>query len=289
MPDLGEGKTEFGQSMEQISGAREAILLEAANVLMDARRTQTPVADIPLQFRPKSLREAYVVQDFIANGYGTIGGWKIGAPAPDAEPTFAPMPAMYIASSGSIIRAVRYRGLEAEVAFLLGKDLPQQDKAYSRDEVLDAIGSCHPAIEVLESGLTDPTAVDRLDMLADLQMHGGFVYGPAYADDWRQLDFANESVTMAIDGSVRVEKTGSNTAGDLLRLLPYLANIAAPRTGGLRAGQWITTGSWTGNLPAGAGSSVDVSFSNLGRVTMRFEPEQELEKGVPGKSVRSFS
>ena len=217
--------------MERVSGAREAILMQAADLLMDARRTQTPVENLPLNLRPKSLKEAYVVQDLLANAYGNIGGWKIGAPSADAEPTFAPMPAMYIAASGCIIRAVRYRGLEAEVAFLLGKDLPQQETAYSRDEVLDAIESCHPAIEVLESGLTDPTAVDRLDMLADLQMHGRFVYGPGY-EDWRNLDFSQERVSMNIDGSVRVEKTGSNTAGDLLRLLPYLANIAAPRHGG---------------------------------------------------------
>jgi hypothetical protein len=34
--------------------------------------------------------------------------------------------------------------------------------------------------------------------------------------------------------------------GLLLRLVLWLANEAQSRTGGLLAGQWITTGSWTG-------------------------------------------
>ena len=70
--------------------------------------------------------------------------------------------------------------------------------------------------------------------------------------------------------AVRVERTGSNTSGDLLRLLPYLANEGAARTGGLEAGQWITTGSWTGNTPAGPGSAVEASFAHAGRVSLRF-------------------
>ena len=75
---------------------------------------------------------------------------------------------------------------------------------------------------------------------------------------------------LSIDGVVRVERTGSNTSGDLLRLLPYLANEGAARTGGLRAGQWITTGSWTGNTLASAGSTVEACFSTAGLVQMFF-------------------
>ena len=69
---------------------------------------------------------------------------------------------------------------------------------------------------------------------------------------------------------MRVERTGSNTAGDLLRLIPWLANEGAVRSGGLRAGQWITTGSWTGNTPADSTSSVIAEFTKAGRVDLRF-------------------
>ena len=279
---------EFGEATERVSGQREKVLMDAANMLMDARRTKEPMLDLPEEMRPTSTAEAYAVQDMIAEAYGAIGGWKVGAPSAEATPMFAPMPATGIAPSGTLIRGMRYRGLEAEVAFLLGSDLPARAEEYTREEVLAAVESCHPAIEVLESGLTDPMRAERMSMIADLQMHGAFVYGAAFPG-WRDVDWRRETVTLAVDGMVRVERTGSNTAGDLVRLLPWLANEGARRTGGLRAGQWITTGSWTGNTQAEVGSSVDAFFGTLGRVTVQFAPEQELEKGLPGAATTTFS
>jgi 2-keto-4-pentenoate hydratase len=177
-----------------------------------------------------------------------------------------------MASGGAILSGptYRYRVLEAEISFLVGQDLPPRATPYTREEVIAAMVSCHPAIEELESGLINPKADNNyLSALADLQMHGGFIHGPA-CPDWKSIDFATETVTLSIDGAVQVERTGSNTSGDLLRLLPYLANEGAARTGGLKAGQWITTGSWTGNTPAGPGKQVDVNFAHAGHVSLRF-------------------
>ncbi len=197
------------------------------------------------------------------------GRWGLRRRTP--RRSFAPMPLAWIASNDAELEGKhRIRGLEAEIAFLMAKDLPPRENAYSRDEVVAAIASCHPAIEVIESGLTDPTKAAKLSMIADLQMHGAFVYGAAVAN-WQKIDFSTEHVTLAVDGVVRVERTGSNTSGDLMRLLPWLANAGAVRTGGLKAGQWITTGSWTGLALAMAGSCVDVTFSTAGQVHLRFE------------------
>jgi 2-keto-4-pentenoate hydratase len=254
-----------------MTGDREKDLLAAADMLLDARRTGVRVADLPEALRPTSAEEIDAIQDAIAEAYGEIGGWKIGAGSLEATPSFAPMPAAWIAPSGTTLSGDRwrYRGLEAEIAFLVGEDLPPRTTPYSREEVLAAMASCHPAIEVLETAFADPVDGAKPSVLADLQRNGGCVYGLAFAD-WKQADFNTERVTLAVDGSVRVERTGSNTSGDLLRLLPYLANEGAARTGGLRRGQWITTGSWTGNTFASAGSAVEVEFSTAGQVNLRF-------------------
>jgi 2-keto-4-pentenoate hydratase len=163
----------------------------------------------------------------------------------------------------------RYRGLEGEVAFLMGEDLPPRSTPYAREDVLAAIASCHPAIEILETALVDPAKASKLTTVADMALHGGFVFGEA-VPDWQNIDFSQESVTLAVDGEVRAEQKGSNTSGDLLRLLPFLANEGAARTEGLKKGDWITTGSWTGVTQATAGSSTEVQFSTLGRVFLRF-------------------
>src|SRR6185437_13320030 len=206
--------------------------------------------------QPTSLEEVALVHTHIAEAYGEIGGWKIGAPSAGATPFFAPMPRAWMASSGAILygQTYRYRVLEAEIAFCLGSDLPPRAQPYSRDEVLAAVASCHPVIEELESGLIDPKAANNFSALADR----------------RSLDFSQESVTLSVNGVVQVERTGSNTSGDLLRLLPYLANEGAARTGGLRAGQWITTGSWTGNTPAPPNAAVEARFAHAGSVSFRF-------------------
>ena len=254
-----------------MTGERENELMQAAALLLDARRTNKPIDDLPEGLRPATLDEAYFVQDRLAFAYGAIGGWKVGAPTPDATPMFAPMPLAWIASNHAELGdRHRFRGLEAEIAFQMGEDLPPREKAYSRDEVVAAIGSCHPAIEVIESGLTDPLKATKLSMIADLQMHGAFVYGDS-VENWQGIDFSKEHVVLAVDSVVRVERTGSNTSGDLMRLLPWLANEGAARTGGLKAGQWITTGSWTGVTLAMACSTVNVQFSAAGEVDLRFE------------------
>jgi 2-keto-4-pentenoate hydratase len=254
-----------------MTGAREQQLIQAADLLLDARRTHTPIADLPPDLQPTDLVEVARIHEAMAIAYEDIGGWKIGAGTPEATPFFAPMPLAWMAPSGAVLTGerFRYRGLEAEIAFLLDTDLPARATPYTRAEVLAAMASCHPIIEELESGLIDPKAANPLSALADLQMHGAFVYGEP-VPNWQSIDFTAEPVTLTVDGTVRVDRTGSNTSGDLYRLLPYLANEGAARTGGLRAGQWITTGSWTGNTPALPGSSVDVAFANAGRVTLRF-------------------
>ncbi|HZQ43894.1 MAG TPA: 2-keto-4-pentenoate hydratase [Acidobacteriaceae bacterium] len=254
-----------------MTGPDELRILDATDALLNARRTGHTIADLPAALQPQSVDEAYAIQDRIAAAFGEIGGWKIGAGTPDATPMFAPMPLAWIAAGNSTLAGERwrYRGLEAEIAFLVGRDLPPRAQPYTRDETLAAMASCHPAIEILEPAFEDYTKAARLAIIADLQMHGGFVYGPA-APSWQSIDFTKEKVMLAVDGIIRVERTGSNTAGDLLRLLPWLANEGATRTGGLHKGQWITTGSWTGNTPASPGSVVEVNFSTAGRVDLRF-------------------
>ena len=83
-----------------ITAAREKDLITAAEMLLDARRTGKPIGDLPKELQPTSLEEAYYVQDQMSWVFEDIGGWKIGAPTPDATPSFAPMPKAWISCSG---------------------------------------------------------------------------------------------------------------------------------------------------------------------------------------------
>ena len=258
--------------MAEISGAREAVLTTTANVLLDARRTGKPLQDLPADLMPANEAEAFFVQDVMMKAYGEVGGYKIGARGPEQVPFFAPMPTAWMGENGSLFKGAMHRlhGVEAEIAFRMGADLRPRATPYTREQVLAAVGSCHPAIEVVESAFVDPRAVPREASFADMQMHGGFVAGPAI-DEWQTIDWAAEAVTLTIDSSVRAEKVGSNPGGnDLVRLLVYLANEGTARTHGLRAGQYITTGSWTGLLWANALDTVKVEFAHAQAVSLQF-------------------
>ena len=250
--------------------ARKLQLQQAANLLVEARKSGNLIATLPSELHAQDASEHEYIADHVAPAFGPIGGYKIGAPNLEATPSFAPMPAAWFAPSGTCPTGIHwhYRGLEAEIAFQVGTDLPPRDTPYTREEAIAAMASCHPVIEILETGFIDPAVLDPKLPLSDLQRNGGFVYGAAIPN-WQSIDFHTERVTLAVNGDIKVERTGSNTSGDLLRLLPYLANQHA-RTGGLKAGQWITTGSWTGNTFAKAGDSVDVEFATAGKVTFSF-------------------
>lgn len=251
---------------------RSARIQEIA-VLLLACRDGHPIPDLDPALQPASLQEAYAVQDAMAERLGPMGGWKIGAPRSDAVPMFGPMPLPFgfIASGQQLPgKRGRLRGVEAEIGFLLRRDLPLRELPYSRDEILEAIGSVHPVIEVLESAFVAPDEAAHLAMVADLQMNGGFVYGPA-CPDWQSIDIESEQLEVVIDGVVRWEGVGRNTNGpDLLRLVEHLVNHGQFRTRGLQVGQWITTGSWMGKLLAHEQSSVEVRFRHFGTVAFSF-------------------
>ena len=259
---------------EKLSGIENDRMRQGAEVLLRARRELSPIADLPHELRPHTLEEAYALQDIMAADLGPIGGWKVGALSPDAAPLFGPMPLLGgFAQSGQRLSSKyrRLRGVEAEIAFRLAKDLPPRDSPYSREEIVDAIGSAHPAIELLEPAYFNPDKAERLSMIGDLQMNGGFAYGPAVAN-WQAVDLSKETVTVTVGGAVRFEGTASNTAGtDLLRLVTWLANEGQQRTGGLHAGDWVTTGSWSGKTFASQGSDAEVRFSSFGVVKVYFE------------------
>ncbi len=186
---------------------REAQLLESTNLLLNARRTVQPIAALPAELAPVSLDESFWVQDQLIQDYGEVGGYKIGAPTADATPMLLPDAA---GVDGGFRRdvwgAAVSRGWRRRLRFCWGRTCRRGRLAIRDEEVYAAVASCHPAIEVIESGLVDPLLPElKLQMIADLQMHGGFAYGAAVSG-WRghRLDEGNGD-----NGGGRVDPGGA--------------------------------------------------------------------------------
>ena len=245
------------------------IATQFADLIIAARNDLSKrLADVPQAMRPTSVDAAYAVQHKVAASFGEIGGWKVGAPG--GTRVCGALPASGVAPSPARLSAAvnPYRGIEAEVAFRMKADLPPRATPYTRAEVVAAIGTMHPAIEVLETRFLDPDKFDLLTNLADTQSHGGFIYGPGTLN-WQGIDLTTMKCEQHVDGALQKDKIGY-PFGDILNMMEWLANVGAVWAGGLKAGQFVTCGSWTGKDCVSASANVLVSFTSLGEVKLRY-------------------
>jgi 2-keto-4-pentenoate hydratase len=215
--------------------------------------------------------DAYAVQERVVRERGPVGGWKVGASSPTAEPLRAPILAATIHASPVTLPAASFHvlGIEAEIAYRLGADLPRRARPYTEAEVAGVIAGMLPAIEVVDTRLADHAAAPPLWKLADSQINGGLVTG-ALVGAWRRFEPLVQPVRLEVDGSVVAEGRGGNTAGDPFRLLVWLANSCGSHCGGLRRGQIVTTGSLTGLRFVAPGARVRASLDGLGEVALTF-------------------
>lgn len=238
----------------------------AAALLVDARRSGRHLRELPPEARPAAVQDAYAIQDAVIRALGGAAGWKVGAKSPSAEPTCAPIPAGLVFESPKrfLSTELRLRGIEAEIAFRIGRDLPPRDRAYAIDDVGGAVESVHPAIEVVESRFEDFRTTDPLAVLADSNSNGALVFGAGRREPIR-VDQTRQAVRLFFDARKVVDVVGGNSAGDVWRLLVWLANHCTGRCGGLRKGEIVTTGSCTGLELAPPGTRVAAELDGIGR------------------------
>jgi 2-keto-4-pentenoate hydratase len=243
----------------------------AAEFLLAARHSGRRLAALPEDVRPRTVGDAYAIQDAVAAKLGAIGGWKVGAKSASAEPTCAPLPAALILRSPQRFAAGRFahNGVEAELAFTLSRDLPPRPQPYRVADLEAAVATVHAAIEIVASRFVDLNAVDALSVLADFQSNGALVVGNGIPLP-QAFESSTQEVTLDIDGVRIVESRGSNPAGDVLGLLAWLANHVTARSGGLRRGDIVTTGSWTGMRFVASGTRVEAAFALIGGVDVGF-------------------
>ena len=241
-----------------------------AKLLLDARRFSQRLVGLPHELQPRSALEAYQIQDAVLAELGPPGGWKVGARSPDAEPTCSPLPAELILRSPKVFPAGAFsrNGVEAELAFTLARDLPPRARGYDEAELYAAIASVHAAIEVVDSRFVDMSTIDAASLLADFQSNGALVVGDGVALP-ASFPSIDQTVQLIVDG-VEQDTPGRNPAGNLMRLMAWLADHVAARRGGLRRGDVITTGSWTGMRFFPAGARIDVDFPGIGGAHLVF-------------------
>jgi 2-keto-4-pentenoate hydratase len=201
-----------------------------------------------------------------------IGGWKCSVPNEARPLPLAPIyaPAIFRNSPCTVLATGTTVKIEPEVAFVLGRDLPQRGEPYSDAEIRDAIGETRLVLELIGSRYADPGAVDWAEQLADSIQNQGLFVGPLVKG---AMDAGLDAfpVTLRGPGGVLSKHDGRHGDGHPLRPVYWIANFLAARNEGLRAGQIVTTGSYAGAIDVPLGQSLAVEFGDLGTIAVELQ------------------
>jgi 2-keto-4-pentenoate hydratase len=159
---------------------------------------------------------------------------------------------------------------EPEFAFRMGRDLPPRDVLYDMPEVLAAVETLHPAIEVPDARYEDFATVGGPQLIADNACAHQFVLGPPTPDAWRDVDLKSHVVRGSVSSGLMREGRGANVLDDPRIALTWLVNELSGLGETLKEGQVVTTGTCMVPLEVAPGDSVRADFGDFGAVTLRF-------------------
>lgn len=250
-----------------------------AEKLWNARISGT-VVDLTDSWLPADKDEAHQVQALV---YEIAGherpGFKVGSTSKEAQkylasagPNCAEVMAPFAYQSPATVSVSPAHGpqLEGEFAFRLGQDLPPRDTPYEIGDIIDAIQSVAGAIEIVGSRIADGLASAGPVMLtADCGANIGLVLGQ-WHNFSRDMDLVNHPVQMFINDELRGHGTGEKALDNPLNVMVWLANRQSATGRGLRAGEFVSTGTCTGLDPVQPGDRARADFGSLGVVEIEF-------------------
>jgi 2-keto-4-pentenoate hydratase len=235
---------------------------------------------LPEDCRPRSRADGYAVQREVLGCAGeTLFGWKVAATSQAGQahigvdgPLAGRLYAGRAFRGGAQvpIGASLMRVAEPEFAFALGRDLGPRAAPYTVEEVLDAVASLHPSIEVPDSRYRDFARVGAAQLIADNACANHFVLGPAAGPGWRSLDLVQHRVHCEVAGRYTRDGQGANVLGDPRAALTWLVNELSGLGLTARAGQIVTTGTCMVPLEVQPGDRVRADFGVLGAVEASF-------------------
>lgn len=255
-----------------------ASLAAAAKALREARAHRRPIAPISQTHGIAGLADAYAVAELntqacLAAGARIVGmkvgltskavQAQLGVDQPDFGVLFDDMEYLH----GQDVPAARLLQpkVEAEVAFVIGRDLP--DTAPSWSAFLACVSHALPALEIVDSAIAD-WKISLVDTVADNASCGLYVLGDQPVA-LGSVALGDLGMQMTRNGQVASLGTGAACLGHPLRAAYWLACTMAARGQRLRAGDVILSGALGPMVPITAGDLIHAHLGALGSVACR--------------------
>ncbi len=259
-------------------------LEDAARALRDAARTGEFIPPLHQTYPDLTADHAYAIQQINVRGRlaesRRVVGCKIGLTAKAVQaqlgvdqPDFGMLLDDMGYGDGETVpyAMLQQPKIEAEIAFVLGRDLP--DPRPSHAEVMSAIAYALPALEIVGSRIAN-WAIRFVDTVADNASSSAFVLGTSP----RKLsEFDVRLCGMVMNRRGEPVSTGAGAAclGNPINAVAWLAHTMASRGQPLRAGQVILSGALGPMVPIQPGDVVDAHIHGLGRVKVNIGPSTQ--------------
>ena len=252
----------------------------AADLLVGHQASGTRIDALPAELRPRTRAEGYAIQaQWLRHSSSALYGWKIAATSAAGQrhinvkgPMAGRLLAERVLADGATIPLASnlMRVIELELAFRMARDLAPRGTPYSVDEVLAAVATLHPALEIPDSRYDDFVAVGEAQLIADNACALSFILGPAVGEDWRSVDLAAHAVHANVAGKTRHDGKGANVLGDPRVAMAWIANELSGLGITLAAGEVVTTGTCVVPIPVVPGDHVSADFGAFGKMSVAF-------------------
>jgi 2-oxo-hept-3-ene-1,7-dioate hydratase len=261
------------------------MIADAAGRLALAHTDHIQLRSLTHEHPDIDLADAYAIQHAWADLRRAAGarlvGYKVGLTTPAVqracgivEPTYGHLFDDMVHPLGRPIATGRMLEprAETELAFVLGKDLSGPDCTI--EHVLDATVSISPAIELVDMRflLKDPqTGSERgaWDAVADNTSSAAVIVGPqSFATD--AFDLRWSSAILYRDGVIEASGVAGMVLDHPANSLVWLAKALHKRGEGLKAGQFVMSGSFITPFPAKAGDAFTADFGPIGKIAFDF-------------------
>lgn len=218
-------------------------LAAASQAIIDIDAKDQSVTPLPAAIAPRSFDEVLRIQALGAAKLSrVVAGWKVSL-SQAGDVLFAPIftDTTYQSSDRVPLSFTRPVLIETEVAFVLSRDIPSQARRLEEEEVRAAVGHVVVGFEIVQPRLGDPSTISMPSFLADCMGNQAYVMGGKTSFptsiDLRYLPFA-----VQVNGQMVWEGAASHPLGDPFQPLVHLVNAVKGHLGGLRRGQFVTTG-----------------------------------------------